>query len=112
MHEPFALATNSPCATMSAKEGRNMNIQLPDNLENSVRSLVNGGRFTSVDEAMTEAARLLVNKLANEPANVSVLTGSEEMPDLLLGSMRDFADEMDEIVADIYCRRQADTCRT
>ena len=39
-----------------------MNIQLPDNLENSVRSLVNGGRFASVDEAMVEAARLLVKQ--------------------------------------------------
>ena len=37
-----------------------MNIQLPASLENSVQSLVDRGRFASVDEAMTEAARLLV----------------------------------------------------
>ena len=39
-----------------------MNIQLPDDLENSVRSLVNGGQFASVDDAMTEAARLLLKQ--------------------------------------------------
>ena len=48
-----------------------MNIQLPDNLENSVRSLVNGGRFASVDDAMTEAARLLLKQATphQQPAN-------------------------------------------
>ena len=39
-----------------------MNIQLPDNLESSVQSLVNGGRFASVDDAMAEAARLLLKQ--------------------------------------------------
>ena len=39
-----------------------MNIQLDDNLEGSIRSLVSGGQFASVDQAMTEAARLLLKQ--------------------------------------------------
>jgi Arc/MetJ-type ribon-helix-helix transcriptional regulator len=42
-----------------------MTIHLPKDLEKSVRSLVQGGRFVSVDDAMAEAARLL---LRQEPA--------------------------------------------
>ena len=39
-----------------------MNVQLPGSLENSVRSLVEGGRFASVDDAMVAAARLLLKE--------------------------------------------------
>ena len=39
-----------------------MDIHLPDSLEHSVRSLVSGGRFASIDEAMAEAARLLLTQ--------------------------------------------------
>jgi Arc/MetJ-type ribon-helix-helix transcriptional regulator len=46
-----------------------MTICLPKNLETSVRSLVQDGRFTSVDEALAEAARLLLRQpeLAKKP---------------------------------------------
>lgn len=39
-----------------------MTIQLPPDLEKSVRLLVRGGRFGSVDDAMAEAARLLLRQ--------------------------------------------------
>jgi Arc/MetJ-type ribon-helix-helix transcriptional regulator len=39
-----------------------MTIHLPKELETSVLSLVQGGRFTSVDDAMAEAARLLLRQ--------------------------------------------------
>jgi Arc/MetJ-type ribon-helix-helix transcriptional regulator len=39
-----------------------MTIQLPSDLEDSVRLLVHGGRFVSVDDAMAEAARLLLRQ--------------------------------------------------
>jgi Arc/MetJ-type ribon-helix-helix transcriptional regulator len=39
-----------------------MTIHLPKDLESSVRSLVQGGRFASVDDAMAEAARLLLEQ--------------------------------------------------
>lgn len=37
-----------------------MTIHLPPELENRVNSLVQGGRFGSLDDAMAEAARLLL----------------------------------------------------
>jgi Arc/MetJ-type ribon-helix-helix transcriptional regulator len=39
-----------------------MTIHLPKELETSVLSLVQGGRFASVDDAMSEAARLLLRQ--------------------------------------------------
>ena len=39
-----------------------MTIHLPKDLESSVRTLVKGGRFASVDDAMAEAARLLIKQ--------------------------------------------------
>jgi Arc/MetJ-type ribon-helix-helix transcriptional regulator len=39
-----------------------MTIHLPRDLENSVRSLVQGGRFAAVNDALAEAARLLLRQ--------------------------------------------------
>ena len=46
-----------------------MDIQLPEHLERSIRSLIDTGRFASVDDAMAEAARLLLrqNKPVKKP---------------------------------------------
>lgn len=48
-----------------------MTIHLPSNLEQSVQALVNGGRFASVDDAMAEAARLLLKQMPPSPAPVN-----------------------------------------
>ena len=40
-----------------------MIIQLPKDVESSINAAVHGGHFASVDEAMTEAARLLLRNL-------------------------------------------------
>ena len=47
-----------------------MTIDLAKDLETSIRSLVQGGRFASVDEAMNEAARLLLRQQANAKKQV------------------------------------------
>ena len=39
-----------------------MTIQLSKDMEASIRSLVQGGRYASIDEAMDEAARLLIKQ--------------------------------------------------
>lgn len=44
-----------------------MTIHLPESLENPIRDAVDRGRFTSFDDAMAEAARLLVTQLS-QPA--------------------------------------------
>ena len=40
-----------------------MTIHLPENLESSIREAVHSGQFPSVDEAMAEAARLLLQQI-------------------------------------------------
>ncbi len=88
-----------------------MTITLPNDLESSIQAAVHSGRFASVDDAMAEAARLLLRELdrgqpAKPPANANDLG-----PDPFLGSMRDAADELDEIVADAYRKRREETWR-
>jgi Arc/MetJ-type ribon-helix-helix transcriptional regulator len=39
-----------------------MTIRLPENVERSIREAVKSGQFASIDEAMTEAARLLLRR--------------------------------------------------
>jgi Arc/MetJ-type ribon-helix-helix transcriptional regulator len=48
-----------------------MTIHLPKNLENSVLATVRGGRYATVDEAMTDAARLLIERLNQEEAGAN-----------------------------------------
>jgi len=88
-----------------------MTINLPNDLEIRVQAVVHNGRFASVDEAMAEAARLLLREL--DQAQQSKLPGdaNDPGPDPFLGSMRDAADELDEIVADAYRKRREETWR-
>ena len=103
-----------------------MAITLPNDLERSIEEAVHNGRFASVDDAMAEAARLLLRELAEErqprqPASVandpgpdSFLGSMRDAADTGLGSigfMRDAADELDEIVADVYRKRRQQTWR-
>ena len=82
-----------------------MTIHLPEELESSLRAEVLSGHFASLDDAMTEAARLLLGKLRQGQETVTSDT-VETKPDPVLGSMRDAADELDEIVADAMKRRE------
>ena len=84
-----------------------MTIYLPEYLENSLREAVHNGRFASVDDAMAEATRLLLQKLKED----QLTTGSEATPDPVLGCMREDAELMDEIVADAYRHRRVETWR-
>ena len=86
-----------------------MTIHLPPDIESSIEAAVHSGHFASVDDAMTEAASLLLQQLnLGQQANPSA-SGSN--PDPVLGCMRDDAELMDEIVADAYRHRQEDTWR-
>ena len=46
-----------------------MTIHLPTDLESSIEAAVQGGRFASVDDAMAEAARLLLRQIQQTPRN-------------------------------------------
>jgi Arc/MetJ-type ribon-helix-helix transcriptional regulator len=87
-----------------------MTIHLPPHIESSIQAAVQSGHFASVDDAMTEAASLLLQRLKQStqvatPANHKITT------DPLLGSMPDAADELDEIVADAMKRRREEPWR-
>jgi len=83
-----------------------MTIHLPQDLESSIQAAVQLGRFASVDEAMAEAARLLLRQVGplDPPA-------ADPDHDPILGLFSDDAELMDAIVADIYHRRKTDTWR-
>ena len=87
-----------------------MTIHLPHDLESSIQAAVHSGRFASVDDAMAEAARLLVREISQvRPEPKPPATGAS--PDPLLGVWRDAADEMDEIVADAMRHRREEPWR-
>ena len=83
-----------------------MTIHLPENLESSILAAVHSGHFASLDDAMAEAARLLLQKLEQGQGAGTKSALNEGNPDPLLGSMRDYADERDEIVADAMQNRE------
>jgi Arc/MetJ-type ribon-helix-helix transcriptional regulator len=74
-----------------------MTIHLPENLEGSILAAVHSGRFASVDDAMAEAARLLLREIQNEQSQPTP-TVPKASSDPLLGAWREDADLLDEIV--------------
>lgn len=82
-----------------------MTIHLPYDLETSIQTAVRNGQFASVDDAMAEAARLLLREIGGgQPRRNAAGVGS-------IGAMREAADELDEIVADAMKRRQEEPWR-
>jgi Arc/MetJ-type ribon-helix-helix transcriptional regulator len=81
-----------------------MTIHLPNDLESSIRAEVASGHFGSIDEAMAEAARLLLRELKLGHVR-SPAARTDQPADLVLGCMRDDAELMDEVVADAYRQR-------
>ena len=55
-----------------------MTIHLPENVERSINAAVQSGHFASVDDAMTEAAHLLLQKLNQLQAAAHPPAASEE----------------------------------
>jgi Arc/MetJ-type ribon-helix-helix transcriptional regulator len=83
-----------------------MTIHLPHDLESSIHAAVHNGRFASVDDAMAEAARLLLREIGQGQPERVVAAGMGS-----IGAMRDAADELDEIVADAMKRRREEPWR-
>jgi Arc/MetJ-type ribon-helix-helix transcriptional regulator len=86
-----------------------MTIHLPNDLETSIQAAVQSGRFASVDDAMAEAARLLLRTIKQQPKPTPTDTGA--LPDPLLGIWRGAPDEIDEIVAEAMQRRREEPWR-
>jgi Arc/MetJ-type ribon-helix-helix transcriptional regulator len=49
-----------------------MTIYLPENLESSILAAVHSGRYASLDDAMAEAASLLLQRLRQEQAQANL----------------------------------------
>ncbi len=49
-----------------------MTIHLPTDIERSIQAAVQGGRFASVDDAMVEAARLLIRQITQDEPTTAV----------------------------------------
>ncbi len=79
-----------------------MTINLPDDLERSVRAKVDSGLFPSADELVAQAVRTFLH----EPATRSGIDGLGS-----IGAMADAADELDEVVADAMKHRREDGWR-
>jgi hypothetical protein len=86
-------------------------ITLPSDLERRIQAAVQDGRFASVDDAMAEAARLLLRDLDLRQRTGPPGNTTDPGPDLFLGCMRDDAELMDEIVADAYRLRREESWR-
>jgi Arc/MetJ-type ribon-helix-helix transcriptional regulator len=72
-----------------------MTISLPNDLESSIQAAVRNGRFASVDDAMAEAARLLLRELARLPQTAKD-AGNSDLGSI--GALRDDADLLDQAV--------------
>jgi Arc/MetJ-type ribon-helix-helix transcriptional regulator len=86
-----------------------MTIHLPNDLETLIQAAVQSGRFASVDDAMAEAARLLLCTITQEPKPSPTEIAAPSDP--LLGIWRDAPEEIDEIVAEAMQRRREEPWR-
>jgi Arc/MetJ-type ribon-helix-helix transcriptional regulator len=57
-----------------------MTIHLPPHIESSIQAAVQCGRFASLDEAMTEAASLLVQRLNQEQSQATASPADASQP--------------------------------
>jgi Arc/MetJ-type ribon-helix-helix transcriptional regulator len=55
-----------------------MTIHLPPELESPIQAAVHSGRYASLDDAMTEAASLLVQRLKQEQPQATTPASSQE----------------------------------
>ena len=86
-----------------------MTINVSPEVEKSILAAVQSGRFRSVDEAVTTA--WLAWKQKDPAALPPQAEDTDTSPDPLLGLWKDYADEMDEIVADAYRQRREESWR-
>ena len=84
-----------------------MIINLPNDLESSIRAEVASGHFATIDDAMAEAARLLLRELRLGHRNPAPASPTSSYDPALgsIGAMSGDAELLDEIVADAYRQR-------
>jgi Arc/MetJ-type ribon-helix-helix transcriptional regulator len=83
-----------------------MKIHLSKDVENSILAAVQSGQFASADEMVNKLVREYSQRQQSSHANEADAT-----PDPLMGIWQDYAEEMDEIVADAMKRRKEEPWR-
>jgi Arc/MetJ-type ribon-helix-helix transcriptional regulator len=73
-----------------------MTIHLPENLETPILAAVHSGRYASLEDAMAEAASLLVQRLKQEQSQAEQPTASQAAP-----ARRPIWEEIEELTANI-----------
>lgn len=73
-----------------------MTIHLPENLEISIRETVDSGQFASLDDAMAEAARLLLSQIGQRKQEIR-----EPVSDQVTQTHKPIWEEILELTADI-----------
>ena len=67
-----------------------MTIHLPENLESPILAAIHSGRYASLDDAMVEAASLLVQRLKQEQAQAQQPAASQ--PDAIQAAQADLGE--------------------
>ncbi len=77
-----------------------MTVNLPPTVESSIRHAVLSGQFASMDDAMTEAARLLLERLQSRPTRKPAVTPDDlhrqMLADGLLSQLPDDTQDIDD----------------
>jgi Arc/MetJ-type ribon-helix-helix transcriptional regulator len=104
----YCLATPAGRATLPGERGFAMTINLPDDLARFIQAEVHRGHFASEEDALSEAVRLLRRRLSQsaKPTPDAGNAAPADIPDPVLGFMRDATDEMDDIVAEAMRHRE------
>jgi Arc/MetJ-type ribon-helix-helix transcriptional regulator len=85
-----------------------MTIHLSKDVENSINAAVQSGQFASADEMVDKLVREYSQRLRQQPSHANQ---ADEAPDPLMGIWQDYAEEMDEIVAEAMKRRKEEPWR-
>ncbi len=75
-----------------------MIITLPNDLESLVHATVRDGQFATIDDAMAEAARLLLRELAQNSSPARPTIDASQPPFGFIGALRDDAELLDQAV--------------
>jgi Arc/MetJ-type ribon-helix-helix transcriptional regulator len=85
-----------------------MTIHLSKDVENSIIAAVQSGQFASADEMVNKLVREYSQRIRQQPPHADEIDAT---PDPLMGIWQDYAEEMDEIVADAMKRRNEEPWR-
>jgi Arc/MetJ-type ribon-helix-helix transcriptional regulator len=85
-----------------------MTIHLSKDVENSIIAAVQSGQFASADEMVNKLVREYNQRIRQQTSHTDE---ADATPDPLMGIWQDYAEEMDEIVADAMKRRNEEPWR-